>query len=104
MLGSGAKHYVGRVAKMEGNAQSPLLPHSYYQPRLFSEGDRVVIKEMGVLHGTLMSLGKRMVAQVVRELPERSWSSARDKTGLSMPSFGLNSNFLQGGSQLYLRY
>lgn len=41
VLGSGAKHCVGRVARIEGNAWPPPLPHSYYQPRLFSEGDRV---------------------------------------------------------------
>lgn len=94
---------VGRVAGTEGNTHPPPCPCSYSQLMLLSEGDRVVTKEMGGCVEPWCLWGRGMVTQGVGGLPEESWSSARDRTGLSIPSFGLNSNFLQGGPRLYLR-
>lgn len=83
-----AEHQVGTVAETE-EALTPSYLHIVTDIRRRQSG----YQGDGRLHGAAVSPGKGNGCQGVRELPEQSWSSARERTGLSMPSFGLNLNF-----------
>lgn len=54
----------------------------------------MVTKEIGSCVSCAVSWERQWLSGGKRGLPV---SSARERTGLSMPSFGLNLNFLQGG-------
>lgn len=84
-LGPGQKDTPGRL----------LCPRGYSQPRPLSEGVASRGRE-ACGAGREISRERNGCPGAARGLPEAPGSSARDRTGLSMPSLGLNSNFLQG--------